>query len=472
MMATHHMATIQRREALPLLVGDGILFIFALWVTLLVRYVEFPSLERFYSHLLPFSMLFGAWLFIFFIAGLYDRHTSVFRYRLPNLIITAQLVNVIIAALFFFFVPYFGITPKTNLVIYLAISSLLILGWRLYLFPRLGIRKQQLAILIGHGKEVSELAQEINGDHHHHLSFAAVIDTEKVVNPNDIQKEVLRHVGPGGVSVIITNTRHEKIELLLPLLYNLTFLHQPLTFVDIYQLYEDTFDRVPLSLLRHDWFLENLNQPTTALYDVAKRLIDVVGALILLVMVIVLCPLIFLAMKLEDSGNVFITQERMGQRGSRIKAYKFRTMERMEHGVWIGESTNKITWVGALLRKASVDEFPQCVNILKGEMSLIGPRSDIAALGERLEQSIPFYNIRYVVRPGITGWAQVRQQYRPGTISPQSIEETKRRLSYDLYYIKNRSLLLDIGIALRTISTIFSRFGIRLWGADAAHHHV
>jgi lipopolysaccharide/colanic/teichoic acid biosynthesis glycosyltransferase len=144
-------------------------------------------------------------------------------------------------------------------------------------------------------------------------------------------------------------------------------------------------------------------------------------------------------------------------------------MERMEHGVWVAESTNKVTRVGAFLRKASIDEFPQFINILKGEMSLIGPRSDIIALAKRLEQAIPFYNVRYTVKPGITGWAQVRQQYRPGTISPQSVEETKVRLTYDLYYIKNRSLMLDISIALRTISTLLSRFGIRLEDMRSLH---
>ncbi|MEL6804403.1 MAG: sugar transferase, partial [Bacteroidota bacterium] len=123
---------------------------------------------------------------------------------------------------------------------------------------------------------------------------------------------------------------------------------------------------------------------------------------------------------------------------------------------------NEITKVGAVLRKTSLDEVPQIWNILKGEMSLIGPRNDIVGLGARLAEEIPYYNIRNFVKPGVTGWAQTNQHYMGTNISPQSIEESRMRLSYDLYYVKNRSLMLDIEIALRTIKTLLSRFGVTI----------
>jgi len=132
-------------------------------------------------------------------------------------------------------------------------------------------------------------------------------------------------------------------------------------------------------------------------------------------------------------------------------------------GTWLQEDIQKenvITKVGAILRKTSIDELPQCINILKGEMSLIGPRNDIVGLGNRLAEEIPYYNIRNFVKPGVTGWAQTHQQYMKDNISPQSIEESRDRLSYDLYYVKNRSMMLDIEIALRTLKTLLSRFGI------------
>jgi lipopolysaccharide/colanic/teichoic acid biosynthesis glycosyltransferase len=124
---------------------------------------------------------------------------------------------------------------------------------------------------------------------------------------------------------------------------------------------------------------------------------------------------------------------------------------------WTHEGENRITKVGAFLRRTSLDEFPQFVNIIRGEISLVGPRNDILGLGERLAEALPFYKKRYMVVPGITGWAQINQQYEQGNVSPQSIEETKVRLAYDFYYLKHRSLGLDIIIAIKTIKRMFFR---------------
>jgi len=141
------------------------------------------------------------------------------------------------------------------------------------------------------------------------------------------------------------------------------------------------------------------------------------------------------------------------------------TENRSASATWTTEDAkegNRVTRVGAVLRKLSIDEIPQVWTILKGDMSLIGPRNDIKGLGERLAAEIPYYNIRNFVKPGVTGWAQTHQHYMGDNISPQSLEESKTRLSYDLYYVKNRSLLLDVEIALRTIKTLLSRFGVTI----------
>jgi lipopolysaccharide/colanic/teichoic acid biosynthesis glycosyltransferase len=157
---------------------------------------------------------------------------------------------------------------------------------------------------------------------------------------------------------------------------------------------------------------------------------------------------------------VFIEQERLGKSGTRMRAYKFRSMQFNNSASrdWVGEEKkNTITKVGAVLRKISLDEFPQFLNVLRGELSLIGPRNDIEGLGLRLSDAIPYYTVRYIVKPGITGWAQINQQYEAGNVSPQSIEETKTRLAYDFYYIKNRSVALDLVIALKTVKRMFFR---------------
>jgi lipopolysaccharide/colanic/teichoic acid biosynthesis glycosyltransferase len=162
-----------------------------------------------------------------------------------------------------------------------------------------------------------------------------------------------------------------------------------------------------------------------------------------------------------------MTQQRIGRFNAPVKVLKLQTMtvNDASSSTWTKEDAqkgNQITKVGNVLRKLSIDEVPQVWNILKGEMSLIGPRNDIEGLGYRLAEQIPYYNIRNFVKPGVSGWAQTHQYYMGDNISPQSFEESRMRLAYDLYYVKNRSMLLDIEIALRTIKTLLSRFGIHI----------
>jgi len=203
-------------------------------------------------------------------------------------------------------------------------------------------------------------------------------------------------------------------------------------------------------------------------YDVGKRMIDVFGSLILGVLFICILPFIYIAVLLEGRQvGVFMTQKRIGQFNASVQVLKLQTMTVNDatSSTWTKEDAqkgNQITRVGNVLRKLSIDEVPQVWNILKGEMSLIGPRNDIEGLGHRLAEQIPYYNIRNFVKPGVSGWAQTHQYYMGDNISPQSLEESRLRLAYDLYYVKNRSLLLDIEIALRTIKTLLSRFGIHI----------
>jgi lipopolysaccharide/colanic/teichoic acid biosynthesis glycosyltransferase len=204
------------------------------------------------------------------------------------------------------------------------------------------------------------------------------------------------------------------------------------------------------------------------LYVFGKRTIDIVGSLVLGVVFAVLFPLLYAAIKLEGKqAGVFMTQKRIGQFNKPVYVLKLQTMTSNDaaSSTWTAEDAkkgNEITKVGAVVRKLSLDEVPQIWNILKGEMSLIGPRNDIEGLGHRLALEIPYYNIRNFVKPGVSGWAQTHQYYMGDNISPQSLEESRMRLAYDLYYVKHRSMLLDIEIALRTIKTLLSRFGIHI----------
>ena len=454
------------RELLILIIGDIFFFILALWLTLFVRYLSFPNAELFGNHLGPFLTISAVWLFIFYIAGLYDKQTVFFKSLMFSRILNTQVVNAIVASLLFFVIP-FGIAPKTNLVIYMIISVAIFTWWRMYLYNYIVPKNMHRAIILADGPEAIELVDEVNNNDRYNYFFVRIIDKKTATETEDFESKLLQLVEKEKIDIIVANTNDEYISKVLPKLFDLSFLRFELTFLDFYKVYEDTFDRVPLSALNYEWFITNVSQAKSLVYDTLKRVIDVCGSLILGFILLLILPFIYLAMRIEGKGDLFITQERIGQFNKKVMVYKIRTMtaNNSANATWTKEEANNgnvITKVGAVLRKLSIDELPQVFNILKGEMSLIGPRNDIKGLGEKLAKEIPYYNIRNFVKPGVTGWAQTHQQYMGDNISPQSLEETKMRLSYDLYYVKNRSLLLDIDVALRTFKTLLSRFGVTI----------
>lgn len=442
-------------RTLLLFLGDVVIFFSSLWLTLLVRYLAVPSEQLFNEHVAAFLPLFALWLLVFYMSGLYGKRIILFKTALFGAIAKTQLANIIFAALYFFLVPGIDIAPKTNLFLYLVISLGLILAWRLYLFP--GISRptsREQAALIGSGPEVEELAREVNGNPRYQLAFPIV------AAPADIERDregFISRLKEADVSLLVVDTEDDALRPLLPKLYELAFIESRYPLANLYDVYEEVFDRVPLSLLQYDWFLKNVSYQGSSLYPVAKRAIDIAGGLLMGIITLVATPFVALALWLEGPGPVFIAQTRLGKNGIRVRSYKFRSMTSVDSGMWPGEGKNRVTKVGAFLRQTSLDEFPQFVNVLSGELSLIGPRNDLEALGARLAEALPYYEIRYIVTPGITGWAQINQQYEQGNINPQSVEETKTRLAYDFYYIKNRSLALDIVIALKTVKRMLFR---------------
>lgn len=446
------------RKTLLVFAGDIAVFAFSLWLTLLLRYQELPSQALLVGHLRFFWVLFAIWALVFYMAGLYGKRVLLMQYELTGALVRTQLLNITLAALFFFFTPDISITPKTNLAVYLVVSLAIIVWWRLWVLPRIstpGVRER--AALIGSGPDAVELAQEVNRNPRYGLEFVFSTSTEEAVGNSATLLERLAHER---ISTIVVDTADKRVEPLLEQIYALAFLQQRYQFADLYRVYEEVFDRVPLSLLRYEWFLKNVARHSFGFYAFFKRLIDIVGALLMGVVTVALLPFIYVAMRIEGPGPLFISQERIGQYGSRIRVHKFRSMSFNDSAArtWVSEDTkNRVTRVGAFLRRTSLDEFPQFINVLAGDMSLVGPRNDIAGLGDRLAENLPYYMARYMVKPGITGWAQINQRYEPGHISPQSIEETKIRLAYDFYYIRHRSMALDIVVALKTFKRMLFR---------------
>lgn len=449
------MSLSKRKDPLLLLAGDVLCFVAALWLALLLRSGEAPSQALFLTHAAPFSFLFLAWVTVFYIAGLYEKHTTILRSQLPGLLAAAQLVNAAVAVIFFYFIPYFLITPKTILFICLLVSSALILFWRMYGYFALGRREPTSAILIGAGSEMKELLAEVNGNAIYNLRFVSSVDLDRA-DAEGFWRETVSRAYSEGVSLIAIDLAHKSVEPVLPHLYNLIFSN--INFIDMHKVYEDIFDRVPLSLLKYNWFLENISTNPRTAYDGLKRVMDFGIALVLGTLSLVVYPFVLLAVKLDDGGPLFISQERVGEGNQVVKILKFRTMTHDDKGEY-GTDTkpNAVTRVGSFLRKSRIDELPQLWNVVRGDLSLIGPRPELPHLVKHYTEEIPYYNVRHLIKPGLSGWAQIYHDTHPH--HEVATEETKRKLSYDLYYIKNRSLFLDLKVALRTLKTLASFAG-------------
>jgi exopolysaccharide biosynthesis polyprenyl glycosylphosphotransferase len=448
------MAIQSKKEAIILFLGDVLFLYLSLFTMLLISYLGFPEEAHLDEHIIAFSIIFIIWITIFFIAGLYEKHTILFKNRLPNIILNTQVINTFIAVLFFYLIPYFAITPKTNLFIYLILSFGLILIWRIYGSAFIGDKVKGAALIINSEEETRDLVEEVNNNSRYSFYFASIISPDKSVK--QLSKEILNEVKEKNISYIIINLKSERIKKILQDLYKL--IYEGVEFIDKYKVYEDIFDRVPVSLLGYDWFLENLSLSPKVSYDLVKRMMDVIISLPLALLSLIFYPFVFLAIKMDDGGEIFIRQSRIGQDNKHVEIIKFRSMSGLDEGEEVLKSRRVVTKVGTFLRKSRIDELPQLWNVLKGDISLIGPRPEIPALALKYEEEIPYYNVRHLIKPGLSGWAQIYHDNHPhhGT----DFSETKMKLSYDLYYIKNRSFFLDLKIALKTIKALLSRTGV------------
>lgn len=451
------MTIARKQESLILLLGDILFFLVALWLTLTIRYVEIPDTTLIYNHLVPFSFLFVAWIGVYFISGLYGKQTTLLRSRLLSIILRAQIVNISIAATFFFLIPYFGITPKTNLFIYLIVSSGLVVFWRMHAFSFFETKKKQKAVLIGYHDEVQDLVEEVNRNPRYHIEFTLVAEIDESLDEKRLQAEIFQIVESGEASVIVADVKSRNTRRLLPALYQLSFFEEKVAFFDIHKVYESVFDRIPLSALNESWILENISLSPKPLYDAFKRITDIVLAVPALAGSLLIFPFIYLAIKLDDGGGIFFAQERIGKNNKPIRITKFRTMSGGEEEDKTLNSKRIVTRVGRFLRVSRIDELPQLWNVIRGDLSLIGPRPEITTLVEHYKKEIPFYSIRHIITPGLTGWAQTCHENHPHHSA--NTVETRVKLSHDLFYLKERSILLDTYIGFRTIKTLLSRVG-------------
>jgi len=449
-------------KKLMLLIGDiGVLY-FSLYLTLIIRYWGEPLGNSWPSHIWPFTIVFFVWILIFYIANLYDLHLAVNNARFFKLTTQSVAIAILISAAFFYLTPQINIAPKRNLIIYVLIFFILFYIWRQFFNWSLKayLPKNTIAI-IGLNEQAKELIKELKSKPHLGYEIAFIVDDKHIDGTELNNIPVIQAVDKlealiidkKVTTIILTSDPHQSSGLRTVLFKCLPL---KINYISLPNFYETITGKIPIVSINQMWFLENLSEGSKAYFDIIKKIYDIILAFLLLIITLPFWIIISLIIKLENAGPAFFKQTRIGKNNKTFQIIKFRTMTISNNNYSPTEKNDtRITKVGKFLRKSRIDEIPQMINIIKGEMSFVGPRPERPELIKDLEGNIPFYHERMLVKPGITGWDQISGEYH----SP-SKEDTIKKLQYDLYYIKNRSIYLDLSIILKTIATVLSRAGV------------
>lgn len=421
---------------------DAALLFFSLWLMLKLRFGGEAAL-MWQKHLNAFLFIYPLWFISFYIFGLYDlklaKNTSEFYLS----VLKATVLNGFISTtLLYLFPSFFGLTPRTNLFLNLLFFGILVFLWhQLYNLIIKSPNLTRQVIIIGKNPKSLEIKERI--DQNPQLGY-------KVISIIDPEKEILNLKKENNYTIVTSINLNHYPELAKKLYQYLPYFN----FEKFSDFYERITGKVPLSQIDEVWFLDNLKEREMIVYEKVKRLIDIVFGFLFLILTIILFPLIAFLIKIESRGPVFYRQIRIGKREKEIVIYKFRSMKSNKKETtekWREKDKSQVTKVGAVLRRLHLDELPQSWSILKGDLSIAGPRPEWIMLGRIFEEEIPFYFQRYLVKPGITGWAQL---HFPASLS---VAEAKEKFKYDLYYIKNRSLILDLEIILKTLNHLLKR---------------
>jgi len=441
-----------------LLLGDiGVLYL-SLYLTLLLRYQKAPHTGDWQSHFTPFTTVFLFWPIIFYISDLYNLHLAINNARFFQLTARAGGIASLISAAYFYLNPGISIAPKTNLLIYIAVFFLIFFLWRRIFnwFLVSHLAKEKIAF-VGCNNQVKELIYYLQN--RPHLGY----EVEMIASNNLMDKidgifttQEVKNLGKTIAerkisTIVLAADPHQSGELRQSLF---ACLPLNINIISLPNFYEAITGKIPIESINQMWFLENLNEGRKIWFNLLKRFSDIIMAAILLVLSAPFWFLIALIIKLESRGNAFYISRRQGKGERVFGLIKFRSMREEGNDRRITEKNDsRITRFGGFMRRTRIDEIPQLINILKGDMSFIGPRPERPELIGDLVENIPFYRERLLVKPGLSGWAQVNEYHSP------TLEDTLKKLQYDLYYVKNRSLYLDFAIFLKTIATVARQMG-------------
>ena len=450
------------KRPLVLVIGDLIIFPLSYIAAYYLRSL-FSPLETF-GTILPVSFIVLAtfcYLFIYYIFGMFDQKRDYFYWRSFIFL----FISVLVAGIFSSFLKYIiflhpigrGIYFIANLMI-LSLSSL----WRFSssnLFKYL--IKPTNTVIIGTEKPGQDIAEIIHKEKKDFKILGFLNDQKDKIEIN-LNDTILPFLG--FTQQINSLVKEHKIDLVVnsaPIISNplsskaiLSAQLSGTRVLDISEMYQLIKERVPIDYIQDNWFIKakGFQRLDNSFLPKFKRFLDATLSSLLLVISLPIWLLIALMIKINSKGPIFYSQQRVGQNESPFSLYKFRSMiEKAEKdkALWADENDKRITATGRILRKLHLDELPQLINVLKGEMSLVGPRPERPEFVEDLEKVIPYYSMRHSVKPGLTGWAQVNYPYA------SSVEDAKEKLEYDLYYISHMTFLMDIRILIQTLQNVF-----------------
>ena len=451
-----------RLKQLILLTGDILALYAGLYLGVALRYTQWPN-ANFINLIAPLTFLFSFAIVILFIIGFYDigraRTNSAFFQK----IIAAASVWLVISILYFYTSPNVTVSPKTTLLLVTICGFGALTLWRtIYNHFLSGSFLGTPVIFVGFNNEIEELADVMMKVPERGYTVSGLvtnINTGLNLPTADTLEELVKKNRGAYPGLIIISEQAKSDTALLNSLYRA--LYQQASIIPLADFYENFFKKIPPYTFSEDWFVTHLNEQTRKIYDRFRILIDVFFAALMGIIFAVIFPLVAVIIKLTSPGPIFFSQLRVGRTGMKFKIYKFRTMHALGQGgsaelggaQYATINDARITKFGTFLRRTRLDELPQFINILKGEMAVIGPRPERPEFVDQLTAKMPFYSLRHLVKPGITGWAQLQKSYY-GTL-----EENLVKLEYDLYYIKNRSPLLDAVIILRTFEVLLRMMG-------------
>jgi sugar transferase (PEP-CTERM system associated) len=398
-------------------------------------------------------------------ADLYNPRVIADRRELFVRAVQALGATSFLLAALYYWIPWLVIGRGVAMIAAVLVIAVVI-GWRLvfeWVVSRLAPRERLLIVGTSEGavalaRELYEMRSQIG------VELVGFVDPDParvgqpLFNPGIIGSledipAIVRARAVDRVVVSLSDSRGT-----LPMDKLLEMKLEGVSFAHLASVYEEYTGKIAVDNLRPSWFIFGDGFRQSAWMAMAKRAIDVALALVGLVIALPIMALVAVAVWLTSEGPVLYHQRRVGQHGRVFTVHKFRSMrenaEATTGAVWSqGEKDPRITMIGHFLRRTRLDELPQLLNILRGDMSFVGPRPERPEFVSQLTQEIPYYGQRHVVRPGLTGWAQVRYTYGA------SVEDALMKLQFDLFYIKNLSLALDMFILFSTVKTVLLRRG-------------